>query len=247
MPPPPELTEHSGRFSLWISPRFCQFIPAVLLFLVFILTFFPWTAIAPGGVTLNSQSAWQAAFGSWWTDQTLEKYLADKGILMPFDTLSPSKAGDPGFGVVTFFWLLFFFLAFFLAIAVVAIGFTHRLLPPKIQPYIRWRWPALALALLLGFFFMLLQDAIGFNMERNASAAIERQVRQLDEDARKDASNEPARSRLVAMTRGVLEQAVVRTFWYRCAWWFYFWALVFVFVTMLADLRRPSPRVDLLF
>jgi hypothetical protein len=69
----------------------------------------------------------------------------------------------------------------------------------------------------------------------------------MDESA-KTASDAGA-SKTVAIWRGILEQAVVRTFWYRCAFWFYFWALVFVFITMLADLRspRPSPRIDLLF
>src|SRR5271154_4684555 len=46
--PPPEEpvpTEHTGRLSVSVSPRVTQYVPAVLLFLVFVLTFFPWVQI----------------------------------------------------------------------------------------------------------------------------------------------------------------------------------------------------------
>ena len=118
-------------------------------------------------------------------------------------------------------------------------------LPAKVQPYLRWRWAAIAVVTLVSFLFLALQDSIGFNLERNAYAAIDRQARKGDETAKSSA--EPGASKMIAVSRGIMEQAVVRTFWYRCAFWFYFWALVFTFITMLADLRRPSPRIDLLF
>ena len=49
------------------------------------------------------------------------------------------------------------------------------------------------------------------------------------------------------MLVGQMSQALVRTFWYRCAFWFHFWALVFVFTTMLASVRKPCPRVEVLY
>src|SRR5579862_2143569 len=62
-PEQPVAADYTGRFSLWISPRVTQYIPAGLLFLVLVLTFFPWVGIRPGGVWLDSQSAWQAIYG----------------------------------------------------------------------------------------------------------------------------------------------------------------------------------------
>jgi hypothetical protein len=198
-------------------------------------------------VVVDSQNAYQAAFGSVSTDPDLKNLstvrAADKDANANLMGMPP--AGEPGFGVVAFFWLLAYFLTFFLVIAGVAVGYTHRWLPPKVQPYLRWRWAALALVTLVSFLFLALQDSIGFNLERNAYAAIDRQARKADETAK--SSTEPGASKMIAVSRGLMEQAVVRTFWYRCAFWFYFWALMFTFITMLADLRRPSPRIDLLF
>jgi hypothetical protein len=243
-PPEPVPTEHTGRISIWISPRYTQFVPVALLFLVLVLTaFFTWVAYAPGGITLDSQNAWQATFGSWSTDSDLK----DES---PFKAGADFKAEDPGFGVLMLFWLLFFFFTFFLVIAVVALSFTHRFLPPKVQPYLRWRWALAALVSLLGFFVFFLQDAIGFNFERSIYAAINKKSSDALEDARKTvpADQLPHRTKLINMARGLHEQAVVRTFWYHCVWWFYFGAVIFLFITMLADLRspRPSPRIDLL-
>jgi hypothetical protein len=245
-------TEHTGRFTIWISPRICQFVPVALLFLVFVLSWFTWVAFAPGGVYVDSQNAWQAAFGSVSTDPDLKKNYSsvrsdDKdSAAADLGTMPTIKAGDPGFGVVTFFWLLAFLGNFFLVIAVVAAGYVHGLLPPKVQPYLRWRWAALAVVTLVCFLLLVLQDSIGFNLERNDQAAIDRVTRKLEETAK---TSSDAGALKPAIARGILEQAVVRTFAYRCAFWFYFWSLVFVFITMLADLRspRPSPRIDLLF
>jgi hypothetical protein len=254
-PPTPLATEHTGRFSIWISPRICQFVPVVLLFLVFVLSWFTWVAFAPGGVYVDSQNAWQAAFGSVSTDPDLRKNLSSIRTEDKDNTaadveqipIKAIKAGDPGFGVVMFLWLLLLLANSFVVIVAVVAGYVHGFVPPKVQPYLRWRWAAAALVTLVSFLFLVLQDSIGFNLERNDLAAIDRLTRKMDESA-KTASDAGA-SKTVAIWRGILEQAVVRTFWYRCAFWFYFWALVFVFITMLADLRspRPSPRIDLLF
>jgi hypothetical protein len=252
LPPAPVPTEHTGRFSIWISPRICQFVPIVLLFLVFVLSWFTWVAFAPGGVYVDSQNAWQAAVGSVSTDPDLRKTyssirIEDKDNPAADLGTMPIKAGEPGISVVTIFWLLAFLANSFLIVAAVAVAYVHGFLPPKVQPYLRWRWAAVALVTLLCFLLLILQDSVGFNLERNDLAAIDRVTRKMDEAAK--SSSDLGAAKRVAIERGVFEQAVVRTFWYRCAFWFYFWALVFVFITMFADLRspRPSPRVDLLF
>jgi hypothetical protein len=247
-PPPPSEpvpTEHTGRISIWISPRYTQFVPVVLLFFVFVLTFFTWVAFAPGNVTIDSQNAWQATFGSWSTDPDLKSWSA-------FST--KFKAAEPGFGVVMLFWFLVYFLTFLLAIAAVALSFTHRFLPPKVQPFLRWRWALVALVGLLGFFFLLLQDAIGFNLEQSVHSAIRKEFDKRDEARNsEDFKKLPAEQQATQIKennieRGISEQAVVQRSAYRSVWWLYFWSVAFLFITMLADLRspRPSPRIDLL-
>ena len=45
------------------------------------------------------------------------------------------------------------------------------------------------------------------------------------------------------------DAALGRTFAYRCAFWFQFWALVLAVLMMLSELRgpRPAPRIDVLY
>jgi len=226
---------------VWISPRITQFVPAVALFLVFILTFFPWVGICPGGVCVDSQSAWQAVFG--WTS-TPDK---DTAALSWFKgkqhdkTVPPSMAGEavePGFGVLAFFYLPLLMFNLAVAAAVVAAGFFPKLLPPAVLKYFPWRWAILSAVTLVAFFVLLLQDLTGFSLERRATDAVNKVTKTSDEFSKE-----------TAILRGTYQQAIVRTFWYRLAFWLHFWALFFAFVTMLANVRtpQPCPRVDLLW
>jgi hypothetical protein len=97
---------------------------------------------------------------------------------------------------------------------------------------------------------------VGFNLERRAAEAVNKVANKTNDDLTilqtKGRLQHMAAAEIpkeVAIFRGTLQEAIVRTFWYRCAFWLHFWALLFVFVTMLADLRRPRPcpRVDLLW
>jgi hypothetical protein len=258
-PMEPVPTDYTGRFSLWISPRITQYIPAVLLFLVFVLTFFPWVGIRPGGVWLDSQSAWQAAFGLTSTpDRDTEPQSWFKGKRRDKALPQPlaGQAEDPGFGVLTFFYLPLLMLNVLLAAVAAAAPYVKPLLPPAVQPYWRWRWPAAAAATLFTFALLLLQSTVGFGLERRALDAVDKVANKKEAEwtkGQKDGLYPEMEAREIPMEalifRGVNQQAIVRTFWFRCAFWFHFWALVFVVVTMLAELRapRPAPRVDLLW
>jgi hypothetical protein len=244
---------------VWISPRITQYVPAVLLFLVFVLTFFPWLGIRPGGVWLDSQSAWQILFGVTSTaDKDTEPDSWVKGKHREYALPQPmaGEAGDPHFGWIMFLYLPLLLLNLVVAAAAAAAPYLKTYLPPSLYPYFRWRWAAAAVATLVAFAVLLLQGAVGFSLEGRAHAAVNKVAQQIEaewskkqkEGALKDM--EPAEiPKEVAIFRGTNQQAIVRTFWYRCAFWFHFWALVFVFITMLADLRtpRPAPRVDLLW
>src|SRR5262249_54221653 len=95
--PEPVITEHTGRFSIWINPFYVQFVAPALLFLVFILTFFSWVGFYPGGFPVDTQNAWQATFGSASTDTDLAQAKdASKEVSLVQRTTEPV---DPGFDV----------------------------------------------------------------------------------------------------------------------------------------------------
>jgi hypothetical protein len=258
LPEEPVFTEHTGRLSLSISPRIVQYVPAVLLFLVFVLTFFPWVQIRPGDVPVDSQSAWQAALGIISVDKEIEpqSWFIGKQRERALPSPLAGKAERPGFGALAFFYLLLLILNVVIVAAAVAVPFVKQQLRPALQPYLRWRWAAATLVTLLSFAFLFLQNAVGFGLERRAHDAVNEVAKKNDEDWTKNqtkgdyedmrASEIPTE---VAIFRGMYQQAIVRTFWYRCAFWFHFWALVFVFATMMFELRgpRPNPRVDVLW
>jgi hypothetical protein len=215
--------------------------------------------IRPGGIPVDSQSAWQAAFGltppvdketepqSWFNGKQREKALPEP---------LAGKAEKPGFGVLAFFYLLFLMLNLVVVAAAAAVPFLQQQLPPVVQPFLRWRWAAAALATLLAFAILFLQNTVGFGLQRRAHDAVNDVAKKNEEDWTKrqkqgeypdmDPREIPTE---VEIFRGMYQQAIVQTFWYRCAFWFHFWALVFVFVTMLMELRgpRPNPRVDVLW
>jgi hypothetical protein len=140
--------------------------------------------------------------------------------------------------------------------AAAAVPFFQHHLSPALQPFLRWRWAATAIVTLLAFAVLFLQDAVGFGLERRAHDAVNDVAKKNEDDWTKrqklgeypdmDPREIPTE---VKIFRGMFEQAIVRTIWYRCAFWFHFWALVFVFLTMLMELRgpRPNPRVDVMW
>jgi hypothetical protein len=263
LPPSPPISEqpvpadYTGRFSISISPRVTQFIPAGLLFLVFVLTFFAWVGIRPGGVWLDSQTAWQVIFGgtstpdrdaeplSWFKERGKQRVRA---LQLPM----AGEAEPPGWGFLMLFYLPLLLLSLAAATAVVAAPKYQQLLPPVALKYLQWGWPAVAVVTLLAFALLLLQSAVGFSLERRASEAVDKVTKKNEEDWNKmqaEASFFKEIPAEVAIFRGTYQQAIVRTAWFRWAFWLHFFALVFIVVTVLAELRgpRPNPRVDVLW
>ncbi len=125
-----------------------------------------------------------------------------------------------------------------------------------VKKFLPWRWPALAAVTMLAVLALLLQDAVGLSLERRASEAVTKVGKKNEEDLIKKQKEGALKDmeaveipKEAAMQRGVFQQAIERTFWYRCVFWLQIWALVFALLTMLADLRapRPCPRIDLLW
>jgi hypothetical protein len=248
------ITEHTGKFSIFINPRVVQYIPAVLLVLVFLLSFFPWVGIRPGGVWLDSQSGWQAAFASVSSPENTKKFSwfkvdEHKGAGLPH-TLT-GKAQVPGFGALAFFYLLLLLVNVAVAVAVAALPYFQAKVPQTVLQYLPWRWTAVAVVTLVTFALLLLQSAVGFRLERNANEAVSKVSQDLEKTWKEVRPASEAQDIEVeaAIFRGTHQQGIVRTFWYGCAFWFHFLALVFAFLVMLMEVRgqRPPPRVDVLW
>jgi hypothetical protein len=257
--PAPIPTDYTGRFSVWISPRITQYIPGTLLLLVFFLTFFPWVAIRPGGVWLESQSAWQAVIGSVsLADKDAEQLSWFKGKQRK-ETLPQPMAGQaegPGWDFLVFLYLPLLMLNLLVTAFAATTEYSDQYLPLALKPYVRWRWAAATLLTVVSFALLLLQSTVGFSLERRAGDAVSKVTQSKADEWNKmqkegelkgmEAREIPVE---VEIFRGTYQKAFVRTFWYRCAFWFHFWALIFVCLTMLGDLRgaKPCPRVDVLW
>lgn len=63
--PPPGPSDYTGRFGFSLNPIWLVWVPLGCLVLAFVLSFFPLAKLAPGGYTVITQHAWDAAFGDY--------------------------------------------------------------------------------------------------------------------------------------------------------------------------------------
>lgn len=140
-----------------ISPKVVAWLPAILLTIVFVFTFFPWVGCYAGGSPVYSQRPWGAMFNS-----TPNRNFKLEGGTIPGGWLDKKK-GD---------WelMLPFFLALILA---VVFAWAERgfgaLDPRKIPPLAKlwpWRTAVIAGCASLALTLLLVQWANGFGMER---------------------------------------------------------------------------------
>ncbi len=158
--PPPSTAGYARKFSIQLNPQVLPWIPAVALFLVFILTFFNWVGMYPGGVSAMTQNAWQAAFNSYSLDPV---YAGD------LDKFDKTK-DEPGVSWLTLFYVLSFLPVFLVTVAVLAATQLKIQLPPQIQQFWQWRFLIVAALTLVPLFFLLLQGLAGFTLESKQKA-----------------------------------------------------------------------------
>ena len=136
------------------------------LFLVFVLTFFAWTGVYPGGVPDAWQNAWQAAFAGYSTDPDTAS------VVPPFP-----KDAEPGLDFLLIFYVLLLIPALLITIACLALQFVGPAkLPPALYPLLPWRWGVVAALNLVLFLFLLLQLVFGFSLENTVIAAADKAV-----------------------------------------------------------------------
>jgi hypothetical protein len=165
-PPKPSLSpvDYQHTLTAWLSPRILPWIAPACLLLVFLLQFFNWVGLYPGGIPSVTQNAWQAAFGL---------YTEDGNLRSPAVEVEKYK---PGASVLTIFYLLLFFPTLAVTIACVAVGLLNLKLPPAVDKLLPWRWGIVAAANLILFFFLALQLLLGFSLDNRYADWVEKEV-----------------------------------------------------------------------
>jgi hypothetical protein len=243
-PPPPSLPSlppegYSHSVAVWLSPRVLPWIAPACLLLVFVLQFFNWVGLYPGGVPAATQNAWQAAFGYVTPDGDMkEKYV------QAFD----EEKYKPGFNVLTFFYLLlFFFLVLPVTVASVVYGMVPLKLPPAVESILQnilpWRWLMATAANLILFLFLFLQLLLGFSLDNRYAEWVDKQVETKGTKTTQQQKTEAAE-------RGILMDYLNHTYALRLAVILHLVAIVcsaLMFWVSRRGTHRPMPKMELVW
>lgn len=243
-PPPPGGYLHTRTYRL--NPRAVPWLAPVALVLVFVLSFFPWVGMYPGGERVFKQNAWQAAFGGMSSVDRVWESMANWDRLKTGDgDLRTVSVGASGM-------LIFFLLLFLVSLAVgVGTAFAESdpkrfQLPPRVRTY--WPWRQLIVAGLAGLVLLLLLVELfkGFPLENHTAATVDRAF----SEQRKSVMSDDGKRRLELQESETLSQYHLRrTNWLRLV-------IVLLVVTVAGALLdhwlqrrggRPLPRADLMW
>jgi hypothetical protein len=235
---PPE--GYTRALTVWFSPKVLRWVPPVSLLLVFVLLFFSWLGLYPGGVPGVTQNAWQVT-GGWYTpDHDLDPVLPSMQ-----KTDKPEDNSIPGPSVLTIFYLLLFFPTLVLTVAVLVydLNVVPVKMPPQLDKVLPWRWGIVAAVNLVLLFFLSLQWVFGFSLDSRYAAWVDRQV-QAKEAKKTD------EVKLAEVARGKMLEDLTHTVWLKLV------VLLNVLATLAAVSmyllgqrgdRRPLPRMELLW
>jgi hypothetical protein len=250
-PPPPPAPEppktplgYTRTRACTLSPKVLQWVPPVALLLVFILSFFPWVGIYPGGFPIVYQSAWGAAFGSYAEDKDFGPSAWPSRDDMP-SGLPPVKKADfePGVSLLLIFYLLLFVLIFPVTAAVLVLDVGGIRPPGGLASLWPWRWGIVTILLLLLMVFFGLQRVVDFSLE----AKVKEQASKAAEAAQKDIKGTKG-DKVSEIIKGLGSEFVDRTFALRLAFWLNLLALVCAALTFWLNQRerqnRPLPRLE---
>jgi hypothetical protein len=147
----------------------------VALLLLFILLFFSWTGVYPGGYGIYWQNAWRTIGGGYAADPVGEKALRDT---KPFE--------DIGSNWAMLFYVLLVLIALVLAILPLLQAHTTLQLPGAVKQIQPWRLAILLGATLVAFFILLAQSWVGFGLENAVTAAATKKLETAGANAKTD-------------------------------------------------------------
>jgi hypothetical protein len=209
-------------------------VPAACFTLVFLLTFFTWVGMYPGGYRAYTQNGWEAAFGSLDSNNFAEEFLKLETEL--------KKRAPWNLLLVPFLLGLLVLLA--LSWGERAVRDPAMIPAPAVQQYWKYRFAVIAglAALLFGLLFF--QTRIGFGLETAARKLTAEKY--YDELAVADNS---AAKQKVAVKEGreVGSYQIATTNWLALAMTALFVGLIAAALKFWLDTRgtKPPPRVSL--
>jgi hypothetical protein len=158
---PPEGYRHTR--TVWFSPKVLPWIAPVCVVLIFILQFFTWVCVCPGGEEMIGANAWGATFAGGTSNMDLQRTPIVGKLLNPE---SPNPIA--GVSVLSIFYILPFVLVVLpVTVASIVLDRVPVKLPPAAQKVMPWRWGIVAALNLVFYLFLLLQMALGFALETN--------------------------------------------------------------------------------
>jgi hypothetical protein len=201
----------------WVAP--------VCVLLIFILQFFDWVGVYPGGrLGAASQGAWGAAFGSIWVDPDLKEKFWN----------TSKKDESPGPSVLAIFYLLLFVLLVLpVTIASVVIDRIPVKLPPGLQNIMPWKFGIVAAVNLIVFLFLLLQLAFGFSIESKYKELVKASFGSTEGKPTTEAKQ-------VEAERDMRLQALSTTFWLRLAVTLHVIAIIAALLMYWLERRGPN-------
>ncbi len=241
-PPPPPPGGYVHVRSRRLNPKVVAWTAPAAMVLVFLLTFFPWVGMYPGGEQVAKQNGWQAAFGGHTVDRVYEGLASWERLREGEGEQRVAKV--PASGVLIVFVLV-------LIVAVVAtVGACVVESDPRrfqLPPALSLLWPrrhflVSGLALLL-FLLLVLELLKGFPIENKTAAVVDRVFAAQRAEIKSDDGQ-----RRKALQEGETLSAynLQRTTWLRLT-------VLLLLVAVVASLldywlqrrgNRPLPRVD---
>jgi hypothetical protein len=247
--PPPTSTEYQRTHTATLSPKVLPWVAVGAWFLVFVLFFFSWVGLYPGGYGAYWQGPLGIAVGGGDPDKDWVLYVKEaskEGNTVSRFMLVEKSDGKlemvpPGGGV---FMGLFIFFFFWLALLTAAVSVAWPLLQIKLPPVVEqlrpWRWAIAAGLSLLAFFFLAMQLLVGLGLEHKVVEQADKVVKDKFADQQQSFKDWATAERVAAVNPQ-------RTFALRLAFWLSLLATVAAGLQFWLDYRgsRPLPQLAL--
>jgi hypothetical protein len=231
---------YQRKCTIWFSPQVLQYVAPAALFLVLVLTFFPWTGVYPGGVPSAWQNAWQGMIPNWYSSDP-DVIKSHKPFALP--------GSEPGWNFLLIFYMLLLLPTLLVTIGCLALAFVpHSKLPPAVYPVLPWRWGIVAALNLVLLMFLALQLVLGFSLEDNYTAAADKAVATRAQ-GREGGVSSTEDQRSDAIERGEARRQVSWTIWLDLVVLFHIVAIAGAGLMFWVSRRggRPAARMDLLW
>ncbi|MCC6419701.1 MAG: hypothetical protein IT429_15820 [Gemmataceae bacterium] len=238
---------HCG--SMHVRPGFWRWTAVAAAFFVFVLSFFPWVGVYPGGVPARTATAWQAAFGTQSIDEEVQKLdVVEKHYPLAAPPRGRTREEGPGMSGFTILYVLLLIPMVAIVVGVAFWDFVPLNLPARVQGLRPWRWGIAGAVALLGLLFLVLQGFTDFGLEAQAQARADSFLEAQPE--LKDATT-PAKIKEATVVRGWFLSPVQRTGFLTWATRLHGLVVVGAFVMFWLERRatkaKPLPRLDLLW